>query len=55
MQWSATDHKDFTTGFFLFRREHACKDIGLAVNTEKTKYMEVGRHRGMMPNEHIRI
>ena len=29
--------------------------IGLAVNTGKTKYMEVGRHRGMMANEHVRI
>ena len=28
-----------------------CKDFGLAVNTERTKYMEVGRHRGMMANE----
>ena len=27
---------------------NACKDIGLAVNTWKTKYMEVGRHRGML-------
>ena len=27
----------------------------LAVNTGKTKYMEVGRHRGMVANEHIRI
>ena len=25
---------------------NACKDIGLAVNPGKTKYMEVGRHRG---------
>jgi hypothetical protein len=32
-----------------------CKDVGLAVNTEKTKYMEVGCRRGMMENEHIRI
>ena len=23
---------------------NACKDIGLAVNTGKTKYMEIGRH-----------
>ena len=29
--------------------------IGLAVNTGKTKYMEVGRHRGVIANEHIRI
>ena len=29
--------------------------FGLAVNTEKTKYMEIGRHRGMTANEHIRI
>ena len=33
----------------------ACKVIGLAVNTGKTKYMEVGSHRGMMTNERIRI
>ena len=32
---------------------NACKDIGLAVNTGKTKYMEIGRHRGMIANEHI--
>ena len=25
---------------------NACKDIGLAVNTGKTKYMEIGRNRG---------
>ena len=29
---------------------NACKDIGLAVNTGKTKYMEIGRHRGMTEN-----
>ena len=34
---------------------NACKDIGLAVNTEKTKYMEIGYNRGVMTNEHIRI
>ena len=34
---------------------NACKDIGLAVNTGKTKYMERGCHRGMITNEHIRI
>ena len=34
---------------------NACKDIGLAVNTGKTKYMEIGRHRGMIANEHIRM
>ena len=33
----------------------ACKDIGLAVNTGKTKYMEIGRHRGVMANEHIAV
>ena len=26
---------------------NTCKGIGLIVNTGKTKYMEVGRHRGM--------
>ena len=34
---------------------NACKDIGLAVNTEKTKCMEIGRHRSMIENEHIRM
>ena len=34
---------------------NACKDIGLAVNIGKTKYIEVGRHRGIIANEHIRI
>ena len=33
----------------------ACKGIGLAVNTRKTKYVEVARHRGKIENEHIRI
>ena len=34
---------------------NACKNIGLTVNTEKTKYMEIGRHRDMMLNEHITV
>ena len=34
---------------------NACKDIGLAVNTRKTKYMEVACHRGLMANEHIMV
>ena len=34
---------------------NACKDIGLAVNIGKTKYMEIGRHRGMIANVHIKI
>ena len=28
-------------------------DTGLTVNVGKTKYVEVGSHRGMMANEHI--
>ena len=32
----------------------ASNDIVLAVNTGKTKYMEIGRRRGKMANEHIR-
>ena len=32
---------------------NACKDIGLAVNTGKTRCMEIGRHRGVIANEHI--
>jgi hypothetical protein len=34
---------------------NACKDIGLAVNIGKTNYIEIGRHRGMIANEHSRI
>ena len=34
---------------------NACNHIGLAVNTGKTKYMEIGRHRGVMTNEHIMV
>ena len=34
---------------------NACKDIGLAVNIGKTKYMEIGRHRGVIANAHIKI
>ena len=33
---------------------NACKDIGLAVNTGKTKYIEIGRHQDMIANEHIK-
>ena len=34
---------------------NACKDIRLAVNTGKTKCMEIGRRRGMIANEHIKV
>ena len=30
---------------------YACKDIGLAVNLRKPKYMEVGLHGNIMANE----
>ena len=33
----------------------ACKDISLAVNTGKTKYMKAGCHSGKMANEHIPV
>ena len=33
---------------------NACKNIGLAVNTGETKCMEIGRHRGIITNEHIK-
>ena len=33
----------------------ACKNIGLAVNIGKTKYMEIGCHRGIIANAHIKI
>ena len=34
---------------------NACEGIGLAVNTGKTKYMEIGRHGGMIGIENIKI
>ena len=34
---------------------NSCKDVGSAVKTGKTKYMEIGRHRGMIPNAPIKI
>ena len=34
---------------------NACKNIGLAVNIGKTKYMEIGHHRGIIANAHIKI
>ena len=30
---------------------NACKDIGLVVNSAKTKYVEIGLHRGIFANE----
>ena len=34
---------------------NVCKNVGLAVNTGKTKFMEIERHRGMTENEGIKI
>ena len=34
---------------------NACKNIGLAVDTGKTNYMEIGHHRGMIAIGHIKI
>ena len=34
---------------------NACKDIGLPLNTGKTKYMEIGHNPGMIANAHIKI
>ena len=34
---------------------NASKDIGLAVNIGKTKYVEIGRHRSIIANAHIKI
>ena len=34
---------------------NACKDIGLAVNLRKTKYMEIGGNPDIIANEHIRL
>jgi hypothetical protein len=33
----------------------AWKDIGFAVNSGKTKYVEIGCHWGMIASEHIKI
>ena len=33
---------------------NACKIIGLIINTGETKYMEIGRHRGMV-NEYFTV
>ena len=41
-------------GLFIYLL-NACQDIGLAVNIGKTKYIEIGRHRGMIANAHIKI
>jgi hypothetical protein len=34
---------------------NACKDIGLAVYTGKTQYMEIGRNLRVIANEHIKV
>ena len=34
---------------------NACKEIGLAVNIGKTMYKNIGRHRGIIANELIKI
>ena len=34
---------------------NACKHIALAINTEKSRYMKIGRNRGMIANAHIKI
>ena len=35
--------------------QNACKDNGLTINTGKIKYIKIGRNRGAVANEHIRI
>ena len=45
-RYSSEDNKD-SSGKFLTMLK--------VLNTGKTKYMEIGRHRGMIVNEHIRI
>ena len=34
---------------------NACNDIGLGINTGKTKYMKIGHNRGAIASEHIKI
>ena len=34
---------------------NAWKDIGLALNIRKCKYLEVGHHRGIKAIEHIKV
>ena len=38
----------------MTRNADVLLNVGLAVNTRKTKYMEIGRHRGVITNEHIK-
>ena len=39
----------------IINKINACRYTGLAKNIAKSKYMEVGRHQGMMANEHITV
>ena len=41
--------------YWLFINYASILHIGLAVNTGKTKYTKIGRHRGMIANTHIKI
>ena len=34
---------------------NSCNDTGLAAKIGKTKYIDIGRHRGIMANEHITV
>ena len=43
------------SSFSVVVQLHPCKDTGLAVNIGKTKYMEIGRKRGVIANAHIKI
>ena len=46
---------DITTERNAYVVLHTCKDIDLAVNTGETKFMEIGRHRGMIANANNKI
>ena len=51
-----TKHKNVNTTGEISNCCLLCQhSIDIAVNTGKTKYKGVERHRGMMANEHIRI
>ena len=39
----------------LINKKKYYKVIGLTLNTGKTKYMEIGRHREAMTNKHMTV
>ena len=52
---SLIDDGIITIGRIADLLSNACKDISLPVNTKKSKYMEIGLHRGMKTKGHITV